>query len=175
MASPPGLRFHSPGLFLVLLCGCVCFQGTDAKPRAFIRSPLQIRASFGQSFRVPCEGYSTFGSCSIYWLANSSFVEDLYPDGAVSEEEAIETSRRPGRGRYLSRELVFHAFSQRDLQTTFRCVILDPAGAAQKTLTWLQLEEEEEEGPRDGGSGSGVLEEPRGRAPVTCATPSPKP
>ncbi|XP_060119757.1 interleukin-18-binding protein [Heteronotia binoei] len=153
MTSSPGLGFQFSGLFLVLLCSCTGFQGTDASFRAVINSTLQIRASLGQSFRVPCEGSSAFRSSSIYWLANSSFVEDLYPDGVVSEEEARERSQGPGRRHLLCRELFFHSFSERDQRTNFSCVILDPAGPAQKNLTWLQPEENR-------GSGSGMLEKP---------------
>ncbi|XP_048348575.1 interleukin-18-binding protein isoform X2 [Sphaerodactylus townsendi] len=164
MNSAPGLRFQVQGLLLVLLCGCIYLQGTDAKWRPSINSTWEIRPSFGQNFSVPCQGSSAFRTCSIYWLANGSFVEELYPDGAVREEEAREISHGPGRHHLLSRELVFHAFSKRDLRTTFRCVILDPAGAAQKTLT-LQVGPRraggaQEVGPRSGESGSGIPEEP---------------
>uniref|UniRef100_A0ACB8FF31 Uncharacterized protein n=1 Tax=Sphaerodactylus townsendi TaxID=933632 RepID=A0ACB8FF31_9SAUR len=120
MNSAPGLRFQVQGLLLVLLCGCIYLQGTDAKWRPSINSTWEIRPSFGQNFSVPCQGSSAFRTCSIYWLANGSFVEELYPDGAVREEEAREISHGPGRHHLLSRELVFHAFSKRDLRTTFR-------------------------------------------------------
>ncbi|XP_077197231.1 interleukin-18-binding protein [Paroedura picta] len=155
MASDPGLL----GVFLVLLCSCTCFRGTATRSQPLITSSLQIRASLGQSVRVSCLGSSAFPSGIVYWLANGSFVEDLYPDEAVSEEDAREQSGGPDGRHLLCRDLVFHAFSKRDLRTTFRCVILDPAGAAQKTLTWLPPEEEEE-GARSRGSGSGMLEGP---------------
>ncbi|XP_054830767.1 interleukin-1 receptor type 2-like [Eublepharis macularius] len=155
MPAAPALPSRVHGLFLALLCSCTCLEGTGAKLQAFISSPLQISASFGQCFSVQCEGYTAFRSGNIYWLANGTFVEDLYPDGAVIEEDARKV-KVPGR-HLLQRELVFRSFSEQDLHTTFKCVILDPFGPAQKTLTWLPPKED---GPETGGSGSGGLEDP---------------
>ncbi|XP_042314073.1 interleukin-18-binding protein isoform X2 [Sceloporus undulatus] len=129
------LPFAAKGLFLALLCGSICFQGTVAKLRPSISSPLIYTPFFGQNLVVSCEGHSAYPKSGIiYWLANGTFVDDLYSEDAVSEEPTLEKSS--GNGLSLKRELVFRSFAPKDLCTKFECIVLDPSGSARKALTW---------------------------------------
>ncbi|XP_053166787.1 interleukin-18-binding protein [Hemicordylus capensis] len=135
------LRLRGAGccLFLAwLVFSGVCFQGTDstATLRAKI-SPLQCRPSLGQKLCVPCKGFTAFPESGImYWLANGSFVDELYPSGAVRETDTVE--KAAGKVLRLERTLIFRSFTWRDWHTNFECIIVDPAGLARKMITWMR-------------------------------------
>ncbi|XP_062983878.1 uncharacterized protein LOC134399722 [Elgaria multicarinata webbii] len=147
-----GLGLGSPrSLFLALLCSYSCFQGTvsAAKLQSNISSPLQYKPSFGQKLSVLCEGYMASGCSGVmYWLANGTFVDNLYPEEAVSEKDTTENAK--DTGCFLARELLFYSFSQRDLDTKFECIVLDPSGPVRKTVTW------ELQDAKEGGKGAPV-------------------
>uniref|UniRef100_A0A6J0TKI0 Interleukin-1 receptor type 2-like n=1 Tax=Pogona vitticeps TaxID=103695 RepID=A0A6J0TKI0_9SAUR len=136
--ASPGLHPNMHRLLLALLCSSTCFQGTDSSAHRLpnISSPLLCSPSFGQKFSVLCQGHSAHPSSSlVYWLANETFVDDLYPDGAVTQRSTRESLKCAGR-LLLQRKLIFRAFSEKDLQTRFQCTILDPAGSVRKAITW---------------------------------------
>ncbi|ETE66839.1 Interleukin-1 receptor type 2 [Ophiophagus hannah] len=64
----------------------------------------------------------------MYWLANGTFVDQLYPNGTVKEEATME------KGNKLTRELIFFQLTAQDLRTRFDCLITDPSGVFQKTI-----------------------------------------
>ncbi|KAM6447768.1 interleukin-18-binding protein isoform 2-T2 [Liasis olivaceus] len=118
-------------LLLTLLCVSTSVQDPGAKKRSHISSLLQHQPSIGQKFHVPCEGYTIFPESGImYWLANSTFVDKLYPDGSVKEAATVEKDRE------LTRELFFHSFTEQDFHTKFECIILDPSGVVRKAVKW---------------------------------------
>ncbi|XP_019381188.1 PREDICTED: interleukin-18-binding protein isoform X1 [Gavialis gangeticus] len=140
MCSPgAGPRRVGAWLSLVLLCGCIqlCHMDASSKLLPEIIYPLKPlpRPPLGANFSVSCEAKSAFPDMTLmYWLANRSFVEKLYPDGAV-QEGAVQ--KEPvGTGVMLRRELRFKAFSEQDLSTWFMCVVKSPAGLATTTLQW---------------------------------------
>ncbi|XP_044274509.1 interleukin-1 receptor type 2-like [Varanus komodoensis] len=140
---------HALGFFLALLCSCSCFHGTESGPtwKSSIFSTLQYNISFGQKLGVLCQGYTAY-KCEglIYWLANGTFVDNLYPEAVVLEGKTREKAQAPGC--LLERELFFYSFSLRDLETAFTCTILDPSGPVQRNVTWhLQ----DPKGLRNGG------------------------
>ncbi|XP_063162128.1 interleukin-1 receptor type 2-like isoform X1 [Candoia aspera] len=106
----------------------------DARPLAgcLLLTLLCVSTSTqGQKFHVPCKGYTIFPESGImYWLANSTFVDKLYPDGSVKEEATIE------KDRDLTRELIFNSFKEQDFHTKFECIVLDPSGVVRKVIKW---------------------------------------
>ncbi|XP_067322396.1 interleukin-18-binding protein [Anolis sagrei] len=131
MPSAPGF------LFLAFLWSCTCFHGTDsaAKLPPSVSIPQAYKPLFGQKMNVSCQGYTTYPSSGIiYWLANGTFVHDLYSEEEVLQEDTIEKAN--GTGLILRRSLIFRSFTTKDWCTTFECIVVDPSGLAQKTLTW---------------------------------------
>ncbi|XP_063162129.1 interleukin-1 receptor type 2-like isoform X2 [Candoia aspera] len=129
--SAPDARPLAGCLLLTLLCVSTSTQAPAAKTRSHISSALQHRPSIGQKFHVPCKGYTIFPESGImYWLANSTFVDKLYPDGSVKEEATIE------KDRDLTRELIFNSFKEQDFHTKFECIVLDPSGVVRKVIKW---------------------------------------
>ncbi|XP_058041288.1 interleukin-18-binding protein isoform X2 [Ahaetulla prasina] len=85
----------------------------------------------GQKVRVSCEGRTIYPESGImYWLANGTFVDQLYPNGTVKEEATEE------KGSKLTRKLIFSRLTVQDLRTRFDCLITDPSGVFQKTIQW---------------------------------------
>ncbi|KYO49165.1 interleukin-18-binding protein [Alligator mississippiensis] len=148
----PGADPRSAGAWLplVLLCGCVQLCRTDASSKLLpeIIYPLKPlpRPALGANFSVSCEAKSAFRDMTImYWLANLSFVEKLYPNGAV--QEGAVRKEPTGTGVVMQRELRFKAFSNKDLNTHFMCVVKNPAGVATTTLQWQPETAAGTEGP----------------------------
>ncbi|KAG8137155.1 hypothetical protein E2320_005688 [Naja naja] len=86
----------------------------------------------GQKIQVSCMGKTIYPESAImYWLANGTFVDQLYPTGTVKEEATVE------KGNLLTRELIFFQLTAQDLHTRFDCFITDPSGVFQKTIQWV--------------------------------------
>ncbi|XP_005292241.2 interleukin-18-binding protein [Chrysemys picta bellii] len=152
-----GVMGAVPWLPLVLLCGCSHFQSSDAASslRPEIISPLKPVKSptLGKRFSVSCQAQSSFPRMTlIYWLANGSFVEDRYPDGAVSKGDVVRELR--GTKVLLTRELHFRSFSWRDWSTSFLCMVRNPAGLEKVLVHWdpkrpAQISEPQQETRQD--------------------------
>ncbi|XP_064361370.1 interleukin-18-binding protein isoform X2 [Dromaius novaehollandiae] len=100
----------------------------------------------GDSVTVPCEALSSLPELTLlYWLGNGSFVEKLYPDGAVREGAVVEEPR--GSGAALRRDLHIGSFGARELRTDFSCVALSPAGVAARHVRWGPPREAPAQGP----------------------------
>ncbi|XP_030412153.1 interleukin-18-binding protein isoform X2 [Gopherus evgoodei] len=153
----PGVMGAVPWLPLVLLCGCSHFQSSDAASslRPEIITPLKPVKSptLGKWFSVSCQAQSPFPRMTlIYWLANGSFVEDRYPDEAVSEGDVLTEPR--GTRVLLTRELLFRSFSWRDWSTSFLCMVRNPAGLEKGLVHWdpeptAQISEPQQETRQD--------------------------
>ncbi|KAK9402692.1 interleukin-1 receptor type 2-like [Crotalus adamanteus] len=84
-----------------------------------------------QKIRVSCQGVTAHPESGImYWLANGTFVDQLYPNGSVKEEPTVE------KGSQLTRCLIFSPLRAQDLHTSFECVITDPSGVFRKAIQW---------------------------------------
>ncbi|XP_027744041.1 interleukin-18-binding protein [Empidonax traillii] len=89
----------------------------------------------GESVTVSCEATSELPELTLlYWLANGSFVESLYPDGAV--HEGIVQEELWGSGVALLRDLHFSSFDTQHLLTNFTCVVLSPLGVDTREVRW---------------------------------------
>ncbi|XP_026580815.1 interleukin-18-binding protein-like [Pseudonaja textilis] len=130
--SAPDARPLAGCLLLVLLSVSPSVQAPAAKKEeSQITSILQPQVSIGQKFGVPCVGTTIYPESGImYWLANGTFVDQLYPNGTVKEEATME------KGDVLTRELIFFQFTAQDINTRFDCFMVDPSGVFQKTIKW---------------------------------------
>ncbi|XP_061485640.1 interleukin-18-binding protein [Rhineura floridana] len=156
MSSATGLRGQTRCLLLALICSCTCLQGTDSAShlQPYISSHLRYQPDCGETIRILCEGYTAFADSGImYWLANGTFLEDLYSEEEVTESSTIEEAK--GTGLALRRELFIPVFTKKILSTKFECIVLDPAGSARKAVTWKR--NKELHGQDAAVSGSGVL------------------
>ncbi|KAM3837560.1 interleukin-18-binding protein [Vipera latastei] len=96
-----------------------------------ITSCLRFSPSLGEKIRVCCHGETAHPESGImYWLANDTFVDQLYPNGSVKEEPTVE------KGSQLTRALIFSPLMARDLHTSFDCIITDPSGVFRKAILW---------------------------------------
>ncbi|XP_070799009.1 interleukin-18-binding protein [Pituophis catenifer annectens] len=129
--SAPDAQTFIGCLLLVLLSVSPSIQAPAAKEESQITSLLQPQPSIGQKVQVSCEGRTVHPESGImYWLANGTFVDQLYPNGTVKEEATEE------KGSKLTRKLIFSPLTAQDLRTRFDCFITDPSGVFQKTIQW---------------------------------------
>uniref|UniRef100_A0A8C3XSX3 Ig-like domain-containing protein n=1 Tax=Chelydra serpentina TaxID=8475 RepID=A0A8C3XSX3_CHESE len=132
--SPPPPPFTKPVCFQMPLPACPDRDVPWPWPLTS-QLPLTLPPGPGKRFSLSCQALSPFPSMTlIYWLANGSFVEDRYLDGAVSEGDVVTEPR--GSGVLLTRELLFRSFSQRDWRTSFMCMVKNPAGLDKALVRW---------------------------------------
>ncbi|XP_050189644.1 interleukin-18-binding protein isoform X3 [Myiozetetes cayanensis] len=133
---PPG-----PSAWFLLLLPCWALAVLCAGAMAL---QLPSITTLRMPAEAPCPGKSVTVSCEVtsglpeltllYWLANGSFVESLYPDGAVREGTVQEELW--GSGVALLRDLHFSSFNTQHLLTNFTCVVLSPLGVDTREVRW---------------------------------------
>ncbi|XP_032075888.1 interleukin-18-binding protein [Thamnophis elegans] len=129
--SAPDARPLVGCLLLLLLRVSLSIQAPAAAKETQITSDLRLKAAIGQKVQVPCVGTTAYPESGImYWLANGTFVDQLYPNGTVKEEATEE------KGSQLTRKLTFSSLTAQDLCTTFDCFITDPSGVFRATIQW---------------------------------------
>ncbi|XP_062443220.1 interleukin-18-binding protein [Rhea pennata] len=127
-------------LLLTLLCWATAARspGAAAQPPPLSITLLGVPAEPprpGDNVTVSCKALSGLPELTLlYWLGNGSFVETLYPDGAVREGDVQEEPR--GRGATLRRDLHIGSFGARELHTNFTCVALSPGGFSARQMRW---------------------------------------
>ncbi|XP_015684724.1 interleukin-1 receptor type 2 [Protobothrops mucrosquamatus] len=140
--SGPDARPLAGCLLLVLLSVSPSIQAPAAEKAekgSRIISSLRFRPYLGQKIRVCCQGVTAYTESGImYWLANGSFVDQLYPNGSVKEEPTVE------KGSQLTRCLIFSPLRAQDLHASFECVITDPSGVFRKAIRWDYPDNEKE-------------------------------
>ncbi|XP_070605498.1 interleukin-18-binding protein [Erythrolamprus reginae] len=130
-------------LLLLLLSASPSIQAPAAEKVSQITSVLLLHppASIGEKAHVSCKGETVHPESGImYWLANGTFVDQLYPNGTVKEEDTEE------KGSTLTRKLIFSQLTAQDLHTKFDCLITDPSGVFQETLQWSSTKKEQSSG-----------------------------
>ncbi|XP_027592640.1 interleukin-18-binding protein [Pipra filicauda] len=134
LGLPAWLLLLLPCWVLALLCaGAMALQLPTI---TILRMPAEAPRP-GESVVVSCEATSGLPELTLlYWLGNGSFVESLYPDGAVHEGTVQEELR--GSGAALRRDLHFSSFNTQHLLTNFTCVVLSPLGVDTREVRWPQ-------------------------------------
>ncbi|XP_074006571.1 interleukin-18-binding protein-like [Numenius arquata] len=126
-------------LLLPLLCWALTSPSTGKWGQPPSITNLRMPAEpprLGEKVRVSCEAVSVLPELTLlYWLGNGSFLEKLYPDGAMYEGMVLEEPR--GSGVTLRRDLHLDSFGSQHLHTNFTCVLLSPLGVATRDLRWL--------------------------------------
>ncbi|VTJ72494.1 Hypothetical predicted protein [Marmota monax] len=92
-----------------------------------IISPLQtISTSLGSRLTIPCKvflGAGTPDTTLLWWTANSAQIESAYPGGRVTEGLRQEYSEN--NENYIEVPLIFNPVLREDLDTDFKCVVLN--------------------------------------------------
>ncbi|XP_068786988.1 interleukin-18-binding protein [Struthio camelus] len=146
-SGPAGPRVR---LLLPLLCWAMASRSPGAAaPQlpsiALLGVQVEPPPRLGESVTVSCKALSSLPDLTLlYWLGNGSFVEQLYPDGAVREGAVVEEPQ--GSAATLRRDLHIGSFGARELRTNFTCVVLSPLGFDARQASWV-LEEDPAEGP----------------------------
>ncbi|KAM5181272.1 interleukin-18-binding protein [Mantella aurantiaca] len=106
----------------------------SSSPKILYPSDDAISTAEGDSCRINCTARTTYPEFHlVYWLVNGAFVEDMYPDGRVKEEDdgVNETSASCD----VTKVLVFTSTHTEDFTRTFTCVVQDPSGVDTKNIT----------------------------------------
>ncbi|XP_056417033.1 interleukin-1 receptor-like 2 [Hyla sarda] len=86
-----------------------------------------------EGLTISCSANTTFEKFhNVYWLVNGTFVEDVYPDGRVTEKTGKVTPGKSKRHFTVVQTLEFTRTQAEDFTNTFTCVVQDPAGADKK-------------------------------------------
>ncbi|XP_075056316.1 interleukin-1 receptor type 2-like isoform X2 [Mixophyes fleayi] len=85
-----------------------------------------IVAAIGSKLVIPCKVFTGHGESNVWWLANNSFVEDLFEDGRVTEGMLQTTTETDGH--YFEVPLIFERIKEEDFSTDFTCVAKNDYG-----------------------------------------------
>ncbi|XP_040849802.1 interleukin-1 receptor type 2 isoform X1 [Ochotona curzoniae] len=92
-----------------------------------IISPLQtISAALGSRLTIPCKvflGAGTPLNTMLWWMANDTEVNSAYQGGRVTEGPRQEYSEN--NENYIEMPLVFNPVAREDLDTDFKCMVLN--------------------------------------------------
>ncbi|KAL6098925.1 uncharacterized protein ACO6RY_17954 [Pungitius sinensis] len=121
---------------VVKALGCLCLLLADGFPAPQYESPkiigpryVKIKANLGEWLFLCCEAFANSKDTTlIYWLVNGSFPEDL-----LSSERILETNESSlDNGTILQRSLFLKNVTSEDFQSSFTCVVTNPAGTTIK-------------------------------------------
>ncbi|XP_056141275.1 interleukin-1 receptor type 2-like [Lampris incognitus] len=115
------------------LCSMLPDVSADESPKIVGPDHIQLKVCPGKQLVLDCKAYP---NCEddltlIYWLVNGSFLEIEFDDGRMTE---TEESTSEG-GAILQRSLMVKNVTSEDFNSTFTCVVTNPAGIAQKYIT----------------------------------------
>ncbi|XP_043928943.1 interleukin-1 receptor type 2-like [Protopterus annectens] len=126
------MKFQVFGMLSVGIL-CTTISMLLASTGNVVRGPPKILAPGNKTFNVKkdetpiitCKAkteYAKESSTLIYWLANATFIEDLYPTSRVAEG--------PERQNHslIERDLHFRKLEKEDIYTNFTCIVLNPFG-----------------------------------------------
>ncbi|KAJ8368477.1 hypothetical protein SKAU_G00085050 [Synaphobranchus kaupii] len=130
----------SPGHILIVALVSVCCllvsQATPdvTSPKIVRPKSLKIKASLGKPLVIPCKADTGFADefTLIYWLVNTTFVENAYRDGRVRAGPE-ETNRKDDK-TFLQKDLVFEQIANEDFEATYICVVSNAAGIDSRQL-----------------------------------------
>lgn len=94
---------------------------------------VQIKVRPGEELVLHCDAFANCAEdeAMIYWLVNDSFPEDTPSTDRIieSNENTLED------GAILQRSLLLKNVTAEDLRSTFKCVVTNAVGMAQKKIT----------------------------------------
>ncbi|XP_044142457.1 interleukin-1 receptor type 2-like isoform X1 [Bufo gargarizans] len=127
LGSAPGPgRAHCRSLVSLLLIHCLINIAAALKsPQILLPANDTVISKEGDSLRIECRAQTRWPRLhNVYWLVNNMFVEDVYPDGRVTEQSggALAVNRT------VEQTLEFTTVQSEDFGNTFTCVVQDPSG-----------------------------------------------
>ncbi|XP_078514767.1 interleukin-1 receptor type 2-like [Lissotriton helveticus] len=132
---------HSLWLMLLLAaCSGTHSSGSDVVTKfgPKIISPMNrtITPTSDTEFQITCKANCSWENLHmIYWLVNGTFVEDLYPDGSVSESAPRNIPTRPFF--IVESTLSFKNVGIKEFRSSFTCVVQDPSGFDNRNFTLI--------------------------------------
>ncbi|XP_069059842.1 interleukin-18-binding protein [Pleurodeles waltl] len=103
-------------------------------PKIISPTNRTITPASDAEFQITCQANCSWEDLHlIYWLVNGTFVEDLYPDGRVSEGAPRNVPTRPFF--IVESTLSFRSLSIREFRSNFTCVVQDPSGVDNRNFT----------------------------------------
>ncbi|KAM4796192.1 interleukin-18-binding protein [Rhinophrynus dorsalis] len=123
------------GWYLFSLIIIISSNDTQGKPlfeRPKIISPTNstVIAEEDTNCTLTCIARSTWPDFHmVYWLANNNFIEDVYPNGRVTEGPERQIANQT-----VEKSLVFSTTHKEDFSVQFTCVIQDPSGVDVKNV-----------------------------------------
>uniref|UniRef100_A0A8C5MTL6 Interleukin 1 receptor type 2 n=1 Tax=Leptobrachium leishanense TaxID=445787 RepID=A0A8C5MTL6_9ANUR len=87
-----------------------------------------IAASIGSKLTIPCKVFTGFGGSNliVWWLANGTYINEIFEDGRVTEGSFQET--KESDGIYIEVTLFFENVSEEDFSTDFKCIASNDYG-----------------------------------------------
>ncbi|XP_069828002.1 interleukin-18-binding protein [Dendropsophus ebraccatus] len=128
-------------LTALLIYSLINVTAAMRRPKIIYPTNTTIISREGEALSVPCTAETTYQRFhNVYWLVNGTFVEDVYPDGRVTEKTA---GPKPSNQRNftVTQTLEFRTLQPEDFRNTFTCVVQDPSGGDQKRLRFKLLDD----------------------------------
>ncbi|XP_063809505.1 interleukin-1 receptor type 2-like [Pseudophryne corroboree] len=87
-----------------------------------------IAAAIGSKLVIPCKVFTGHGETNliVWWVANDSFVDELFEDGRVTEGMLQTTTETDGQ--YFEVSLTFERIEEEDFTTDFKCIASNDYG-----------------------------------------------
>lgn len=93
-------------------------------------------AALGSHLIIPCKvllGANNRSQADVWWLANNSYINTIYPNSRVKEGETRKLVEN--NDRYIEVPLIFESITEADFHTDFRCVAQNSRGHCVQTMT----------------------------------------
>ncbi|XP_026522569.1 interleukin-1 receptor type 2 isoform X2 [Notechis scutatus] len=101
--------------------------------------------ALGSHLTIPCRvfiGANNHSDVDVWWLANNSYIQTIYPDGRVKEGETGQFVENNNRS--IEVELIFDSITEADFHTDFRCVAQNVGGNRIQTVTVKEKKKDRE-------------------------------
>ncbi|XP_058041706.1 interleukin-1 receptor type 2 isoform X1 [Ahaetulla prasina] len=102
-------------------------------------------AVLGSQLTIPCRvfiGANNHSDVDVWWLANNSYIQNIYPDRRVKEGETGQFVENNNRS--IEVQLIFDSITEADFHTDFRCVAQNGGGNRVQTVTVTEKKRERE-------------------------------
>ncbi|KAL7983816.1 hypothetical protein Chor_000692 [Crotalus horridus] len=93
-------------------------------------------AALGSPLTIPCRvfiGANDHSDFDVWWLANNSYIQNIYPDRRIKEGETGKFVENNNRS--IEVPLIFDSITEDDFHTDFRCVAQNGSGNRVQTVT----------------------------------------
>ncbi|XP_032082038.1 interleukin-1 receptor type 2-like [Thamnophis elegans] len=102
-------------------------------------------ATLGSQLTIPCRvfiGANNHSDVDVWWLANNSYIQNMYPDERVKEGETGQFVENNNSS--IEVQLIFDSITEADFHTEFRCVAQNSGGNRVQTVTVTEKKKDRE-------------------------------